>query len=57
MRDTAEDVEARLARLEAALARIHDECERALEIPEVVVMTVCRVASVARQALAEDEAA
>ena len=47
----------RLERLEAALARIHAECERALETPEVVVMTVCRVASVAKRALEEDEAA
>jgi hypothetical protein len=55
MRQADEGVEERLRRLETALARIQDECERALETPQLVVLTVCRVASVARQALDEEE--
>lgn len=56
MREQAE-VEERLERLEAALARIKQECEQALETPEVVVLTVCRVASVAKRALDRDDEA
>ncbi len=43
----------RVARLEAALARIQNECDLALEVPEVAFSTMCRIASVARRALPE----
>lgn len=46
-----EELAARVAVLEEALDKIHRECDHALESPEVVMLTVCRVASVARRAL------
>ena len=53
-----EELAARVAALEEALDRIHRECENALESPQLVTLTVCRVASVARRALSMcDEAA
>jgi hypothetical protein len=47
----------RVAILEAALACIQDECDLAFEEPEVAFSTMCRIASVARQALPTSEAA
>jgi hypothetical protein len=44
----------RLVILEAALASIDRECERALDEPTVVFMTMCRVAALTRQALARE---
>lgn len=41
----------RIVILEAALASIDRECERALERPEVLFMTMCRVAALTRQSL------
>ena len=48
-----ETLATRVAALEAALARIQRECDHALNTPEVVFVTVCRISSVARQALGE----
>lgn len=41
----------RIVILEAALACIDRECERALDRPDTLFITMCRVAAVARQAL------
>jgi hypothetical protein len=44
-------LQTRVAILEAALSCIQSECSVALDEPEVAFSTMCRIASVARQAL------
>ncbi|HEY8079204.1 MAG TPA: hypothetical protein VIF62_33965 [Labilithrix sp.] len=50
-------LETRIIILEAALAAIGRECETALDEPTMLFMTACRVAALARQALAKPKRA
>jgi hypothetical protein len=52
-----EPMSTRVVILEAALDAIHRECERALDEPSVVFMSMCRVAALTRQALRDPRAA
>jgi len=49
--NTKVPVENRILRLEEAVALIQRECELALEKPDVVFTTVCRIATLTRRAL------
>jgi hypothetical protein len=46
-------LQTQLVILEAALACIQNECDLALEVPEVSFSAICRVAAIARQSSRE----